>query len=142
MQYENNKIHYRVLFYLFGIAKRLLVEHKKRDNGEIPPFTGDEQIIYNYPSLDSLDIPVKKKTELKKYYALIKEALDNLSFKHRIIYLTYKQYESDTKNGFKLPRNLLTNLRKELNLSQNTIRSYKNEAYEVVKRKIESYEKE
>jgi DNA-directed RNA polymerase specialized sigma24 family protein len=132
----------KVLFYLFGIAKRLLVEYKRRNEGEMSPFTGEEQIIYNYPNIDKLDVPIKKKDELERYYSIIKEALDNLSLKHRIIYLTYKQYESDTKNGFKLPRNLLTNLRKELNLTQNTIRSYKNEAFKEIKRKLESYEKQ
>ena len=131
----------KVLFYLFGIAKRLLVEYKRKDDGNISPFSGDEKIVYDFPSLSCLDISAKGKNELQKYYVLIKEALDNLSPKHRIIYLTYKQYEAATKNGFKLPRNLLSNLRKELNLTQNTIRSYKKEAYEEVKRKLESYEK-
>lgn len=132
----------KILFYLFGIARRLLVEYKKRDNGYINPFTGNEEIIYDFPSINSLNISIEKKTELERYYEIIKYALEELSPKHRIIYLTYKQYESETKEGFKLPRKLLIKLREELNLTQNTIRSYKKEAFDVVKRKLESNEKE
>jgi DNA-directed RNA polymerase specialized sigma24 family protein len=131
----------RIQFYLFGIAKRLLVEYKKKEKGENSPFTGNEQIIYDFPRIDSINLSHEKKVDLEKYYNAVQEALDSLSFKHRIIYLTYKQYESETKSGFKLPRNLLATLREKLNLSQNTIRSYKKEAFEEVKRKIESYEK-
>jgi hypothetical protein len=145
-KYDSSKtkqidIHTKILFYLFGIAKRLLVEYKKRNDGVIPPFTGEEQIIFEYPSLENLNIPLKVKNELENYYSIVKGSLDNLSLKHRIIYLTYKQYESDTKNGFKLPRNLLSNLRKELNITQNTIRAYKNEAFKEINRNLESYEK-
>ena len=140
---NQDEIDNRVLFYLFGIAKRRLVEYKKKDNGDdINPFSGDEKIIYNFPSLDSLDTSIEKKAELERYYTLIKEALDELSQKHITIYLTYKQYESETNDGYKLPRKLLLKLREELNISQSTIRSYKKEAYEAVIRKLESNEKE
>lgn len=132
----------KVLFYLFGIARRLLAEYKKKASKEAPPFTGDEEIIYDFPSLEQLNIAVDKKDELEQYYSIIKEALDSLTPKHRIIYLTYKQFESETNDGFKLPRNLLAKLRNELNLTQNTIRSYKNEAFMEVNKKLDTYEKE
>lgn len=128
----------RVLFYLYGIAKRLLIEYKKDENEGSNPFSGDEEIIYNLPDIEILDISADKKAELEKYRGIIMQALEGLSTKHRIIYLTYKQYESELNEGYRLPRKLLSKLRDELKISQNTIRSYKKEAFDAVSKKLES----
>ena len=53
-----------------------------------------------------------------------------LDEKHRIIYLTYKAYQT---RGKKLPRTLLDKLRKRLGVTQTTIRVYKKEACELLK---------
>jgi hypothetical protein len=59
----------------------------------------------------------------------IEKTLRKLSDKHLIIYLTYLAYEKD---GFKLPRKLLAQLRDDTGLSQSSIRVYKKEATEAV----------
>lgn len=61
--------------------------------------------------------------------------LSLLDDKHRIIYLTYKAYEL---SGKKLPRRLLSKLRKRLGISQTTIRVYKREAYMMLNDKPEN----
>jgi len=65
--------------------------------------------------------------------------LDRLSPKHRIIYLTYKHYEHITNDGYKLPRKLLKELRTELDLTQNSVRVYKNEAFNDVETYLKTY---
>lgn len=128
-----------VMFYLFGIAKRLLADYRKNKLDNESPFTGDEEIIREFPEIDKMSISIERKSILKERYEYIKRALDRLSPKHKIIYLTYKQFESQIKDGYKLPRKLLTKLRDELDLTQNTVRSYKNEAFNEVKTYLEIY---
>jgi len=128
-----------VSFYLYRIAARLLADYKK--NQEIEnPFTGDEEIIRNFPDIENMDIGKERKAILKERFEHIQKALNRLTSKHKIIYLTYKQYELDTKNGeFKLPRKLLKNLREELDLTQNSIRVYKKEAFDEIDNYLKIY---
>ncbi|MEQ1798320.1 MAG: hypothetical protein ABL872_10220, partial [Lacibacter sp.] len=63
---------------------------------------------------------------------VIEKALARLTPKHKIVYLTYKQYEQD---GFKLPRKLLQSLREELGITQSSVQVYKKEAFD----KIDEY---
>jgi DNA-directed RNA polymerase specialized sigma24 family protein len=128
-----------VLFYLFGIASRLLADYKKMEDGDISPFSGDEEIIYDLPDVDTLGLPKERKAILQERYEHIIKALSRLTPKHKIIYLTYKQYESEIKDGYKLPRKLLKKLRDELDLTQNTIRVYKNEAFKEVGNYLNNY---
>lgn len=67
----------------------------------------------------------------------IKSALETLSEKHKIIYLTYSSYEYPDK---KLPRPLLNKMREELGINQATIRSYKKDVFDKVKEYINIYE--
>lgn len=62
-----------------------------------------------------------------QYVSYLERKLSQLDEKHRIIYLTYKAYQT---SGKKLPRTLLEKLRKRLNVAQATIRVYKKEACE------------
>ena len=128
-----------VLFYLYRIASRLLADFKKFEHGEVSPFTGDEEIIREFPDIENMDIGIERKAILSERYEHIKKALARLSAKHKIIYLTYKQYETETKDGYKLPRTLLKNLRDELDLTQNSIRIYKNEAFNEVDNYLKIY---
>jgi DNA-directed RNA polymerase specialized sigma24 family protein len=114
-----------VIFYLYGIAKRLLADYKKNLSNEGNPFDGDEQIIRELPDIEIMNLGRLHKEELKRKFELLNNALNRLSPKHKIIYLTYKQYENETQNGFKMPRKLLKNLRTELDLTQSTIRVYR-----------------
>lgn len=128
-----------ITFYLYGIAKRLLADYKKNQEEEGNPFTGDEEIVKDFPDIENMEIGKERKAEVKKMYELINNALNRLTPKHKIIYLTYKQYESETKDGFKLPRNLLKDLRTELDLTQNSIRVYKKEAFDEVEKYLKTY---
>lgn len=69
------------------------------------------------------DISPDEKMKLVLAFDAKLSALDE---KHKIIYLTYKAYES---RGKKLPRKLLSKLRERLGVSQTTVRVYKREAY-------------
>lgn len=60
---------------------------------------------------------------------MLSNKISKLDEKHRIIYLTYKAYYVSKK---KLPRSVLTKLRKRLGLTQTTVRVYKREACELV----------
>lgn len=127
-----------VSFYLYGIAGRLLADYKK--NQEIEnPFKGDEEIIREFPDVDNMGMGKERKAILKERFEHIQKALNRLTPKHKIIYLTYKQYESEIKDGYKLPRKLLKELRTELDLTQNSIRVYKKEAFDVVEKYLKTY---
>jgi DNA-directed RNA polymerase specialized sigma24 family protein len=129
-----------VKFYLYGIASHLLADYKRIEGGDVSPFTGDEAIVYEFPDIESMDIPKERKAILIDRYEHIKKALSRLSPKHKIIYLTYKQYEAITKIGYKLPRRLLESLRTELDLTQTSMRVYKKEAYDLVDMYLMNYD--
>lgn len=63
------------------------------------------------------------------YVMALERKISVLDEKHKIIYLTYKAYQT---RGKKLPRTLLEKLRKRLGVSQVTIRVYKKEACETL----------
>lgn len=128
-----------VLFYLYKIASHALADYKKNKEGTRNPFTGEEEIIRDFPDIESLDYPKETMAKIRKRYDLIKNALSRLSPKHKIIYLTYKQYEEETKEGFKLPRKLLKSLRTELDLTQTSIRIYRKEAFDKVDEYLNIY---
>lgn len=121
-----------VIIYLFAIAAHQLADYKKEQNGEISPFTGDEIIIRELPNPENFNLPSERKAILKERHDIIEKALARLTPKHKIVYLTYKQYEQD---GFKLPRKLLQSLREELCITQSSVQVYKKEAFD----KIDEY---
>lgn len=63
------------------------------------------------------------------YVMALERKIFGLDEKHKIIYLTYKAYQT---RGKKLPRTLLEKLRKRLGVSHETIRVYKKEACEAI----------
>jgi len=127
-----------VSFYLYRIASRLLADYKRNQETE-NPFTGDEEIIREFPDIENIGMGKERKAILKERFEHIQKALSRLTPKHKIIYLTYKQYESEIKDGYKLPRKLLKELRAELDLTQNSIRVYKKEAFDVVEKYLKTY---
>jgi hypothetical protein len=131
--------HKAITFYLYGIAKRQLANYNKIVNGEVNPFNGDEEIIREFPDVEKMGGDVERKAILKARFEHIEKVLNRLSPKHKIIYLTYKQYERITKEGHKLPRHLLQNLRTELDLTQTSVRIYKNEAFNAVDTYLNTY---
>jgi DNA-directed RNA polymerase specialized sigma24 family protein len=128
-----------VCYYLYRIAERLLADYKKIEEGEVSPFSGDEEIVYDFPDIENMHISMERKAILLERYEHINKALSRLSSKHKIIFLTYKQYESEVKDGHKLPRKLLKKLRDELDLTQSTIRVYKKEASNEVETYLKVY---
>lgn len=62
----------------------------------------------------------------------LNDKLATMEEKHRIVLLTYLAYKSQ---GKRLPRSLTLKLRTQLNLTQNSIRVYKNEAFDALSRK-------
>jgi lactam utilization protein B len=77
-------------------------------------------------------ITLKKKRELTAKLSTIESALRMLSFKHRIIYFTYRAYQRD---GKKVPRSIANALREKLSLTQKSINTY----YGVADKHITNY---
>lgn len=126
-----------VRFYFFRTARNCFYDYNKEVTGEnLGPYDGSEKVIVEFPDIENLEIPEEKVKDLKAVYELIQNALAKLSAKHKIIYLTYKAYE---KEGYKLPRQLLKQLREELDLTQNSIRVYKNEAFKTIEHHLKHY---
>jgi hypothetical protein len=112
-----------VLFYLFRIASNILIDKWHKKFGiKITPYDGSEEIVMDFPKNSIQELGDNE--DLSSHQAIVKNILSGYSEKHKIIFLTYSKYE---EKGFKLPRGLLLSLRERLNLSQQTIRSYKNE---------------
>ena len=111
----------------------------KRNQEIENPFTGDEEIIREFPDIDNMGMGKERKAILKERFEHIQKALNRLTPKHKIIFLTYKQYESEIKDGYKLPRKLLKELRTELDLTQNSIRVYKKEVFDIVEKYLKTY---
>lgn len=128
-----------ITFYLYGIAKRLLADYKKNTQDKPNPFTGEEDIIRDFPDIEMLEVGKERKAQLQKLYEILNEALSKLSPKHKTIYLTYKQYESITNDGYNLPRHLTKKLQDELDITQTSIRVYKKEAIDAVNTHVKIY---
>jgi len=125
-----------VILYLFRIARNCFFDYRKEIAEGISPYDGSESVIIEFPDIDKMEIPEEKLQDIKKMHDLLDKALSRLSPKHKTIYLTYKAYE---KEGYKLPRPLLKTLREELDLRQNSIRVYKNEAFQTVEQYFKLY---
>lgn len=117
--------------YLFGIANREIINLL---NPNISPYDGSEHLVTSLIDVTKEYEPEKLKA-LTAYEKKLDEIFEKLTPKHKIIFLTYKQYEVE---GRTLPRHLLTELRDTLGLAQNSIRVYKNEAYELVNKDLKN----
>lgn len=122
-----------VLFYLFGIAKRVLADYY---NNIPSPYTGDEEIITSLTANN--DLEPERKAKLEEVEKVINKALSYLTDKHKIIFLTYYVH---SKDGYKLPRELTKHLRERLMITQNTIRVYKKEANEAFEKYLSNDKK-
>lgn len=117
------------LLYLAAIAKNELTnifrDQKRKIEGKWSD--GLEKIVTEIP-----DLPKNPSDENLITYKILNE----LPYKHLVIYLTYLSYEN---TGSNLPKHLLKQLRETLNISQNTIRTYKKEAIDKIKSALEIY---
>ena len=125
-----------VRLYLYKIAGRELSAYKKEQSPDFNPYTGDEEIMREFPSIDSKSLSTEKRGELKRIQSIIEKALERLTPKHKIVYLTYKTHQLD---GHSMPRPLLKKLREELDLTQSSIQVYKKEAYDTVDEYLNLY---
>jgi DNA-directed RNA polymerase specialized sigma24 family protein len=116
--------------YLYKISKN---ELKRSYNKKDYPYDGKEEIRISVVDEGKNYRPEKLKA-LQEAEKTLDKAFEKLTPKHKIIFLTYSMYEED---GYKLPRPLLKRLREELDLTQSSIRVYKKEAFEAVKKGIE-----
>lgn len=129
-----------VQIYIGQIASRLLSDHQRnlaRPKIEIP----EGEIFWDLPDVELLDVEPERKAQLLQQYAKIKLVLDKLPESHKVIYLTYMYYEKFLKEGERLPRTVLKRLREEFNLTQTSIRVYKNEAFKQVETYLSIYGK-
>lgn len=131
-----------VELYLYGFAERALADyfHDLQNPLLNVKIVTEFPDIEEYFDLEEEELPQERKAELQKKYEIIQRALERLSPKHKVIYLTYIPYESKLKKGeHYLPREFLKKLQDYLGLSQNSIRAYKNQAYEKIKEYLEIY---
>lgn len=118
------------VLYLLGIAKHELTnifrKQKRKQEGKWS--NGSEKIVTELPKK-----PRNQSIESKITF----EILENLPYKHLVIYLTYKSYENA---GATLPRHLLQQLRDHLEISQITIRAYKKEVLDKINDALKLYQ--
>ena len=119
-----------IIIWLMSIASSQMYQYTRK--GECAQIRTEEDLSViesseDFITLHIADLLPSQKMELAM--ALDKK-LSVLDEKHRIIYLTYKAYQT---RGKKLPRTLLDKLRKRLGVTQTTIRVYKKEACELLK---------
>jgi len=136
-----------IKLYLARTARTVMVDYDRKEKDQ-NPFDGSEELVFDLPDIDDLPGDSGRLAVLKQKNELIKMMLDRLSPKHRVIYLTYKQYELDMKREpgedgkprtYYLPRPLAEKLRAETKLSQSTIRKYKEEANAIIEPLLKLY---
>jgi DNA-directed RNA polymerase specialized sigma24 family protein len=129
-----------IKLYLSRTAYRAFADHYRQENNR-SPFTGDEEPVYDLPMIDDLDLEPERLAILKKKDEILRDILYNrLSRKHRVIYLTYKQYElirrRESEDGspqkYNLPTKLLDRLASELEIAKSTIRKYYQDANAII----------
>lgn len=90
----------------------------------------DQLIVHTEPN----DIETQK--ILKTKLAFVESVMERLSPKHRVIYLTYLAYGSET--GRNIPRSVSNKLKEELELTQASIRVYKKQVSDLIKNYTEN----
>lgn len=128
-------------FYLFGIANRECTKLYSKIKGiGVSPYSGDEEVITDFPEITEDLVPDStKRTQLLKEQEVIKLALKRHSWKHQVIYLTYKFHQLP---NHKMPRGLLADLRNMVGLGQNVVSAYKKEITDTVNDYLRIYGKQ
>lgn len=114
-----------IIIWLESIASSQM--HQFTKVGECAQIKQDEDLSVIEDSVSFVELHVSELVpELKMEYVMaLNNKISKLDEKHRIVYLTYKAYQT---RGKKLSRKLLEMLRNRLNITQTTIRVYKREA--------------
>lgn len=118
------------LLYLLKIAERELINYYREiERKKKNPYNGTEQIYSELPLADLDNIAPELQVELS--------VINSLSHSHRTIYLTYKVHQ---RQGFKMPRELLSSLREYLGgISQNTVNAYLKDARDNVNNALAAF---
>lgn len=124
---KSKNIDKAILMWMYPIMYTQIILLGKRNTCAEPSQEEELTLIYSIDGLIEFYVgdELEKKKELKLNLEIIERALLGLSEKHRIIFLTYKAYESSGKN---IPRSVGERLRNELELTQNSIGVYKMDA--------------
>lgn len=135
---KHGKIEKCVELYLYRIAERGLLDYV---DGLTSPFSGEEEIVTEFPDIEEMDFTPERKAILLKEQEIIEKALARLTPKHKIVYLTYKRYEFDLNGGAHyLPHAFLRRLQAHLGgISQASIRVYKKQAFDKIKEYLDIY---
>ena len=132
---KTKDIYKAILFWLNGIARTQLVNYHHTHSCYKPTEEEDLSIIYNIEEMIEYKAGenIESKRELRIALSRLEEILDTLNEKKKIIYLTYKTYET---KGKYLPRTVLEQLQTKLGLTQPSIRKYKNDTYIYIKERL------
>lgn len=127
-------------FYLYGIAQRECTKLFCKKNGiGVSPYKGDEEVVTDFPEITTQLVPNPvTRAQLTKEKEILDIALERHTWKHKVIYLTYKFHQLD---GHKMPRGLLEDLRSMLGLGQGTINAYKKEITDTMNDYLKIYGK-
>lgn len=116
-----------ILIWMSSILYTQIIKYGKQNTCAEPTEEEDLSIIMDADELlerfDAPDIEAKRVVSAK--LKTIEKALTQLSYKHRIIYFTYRAYQ---KEGKKLPRSITKLLREKLGLTQKSVNTYYGDA--------------
>lgn len=127
-----------IVLWMLRILYTQLVKYGEHQYCAEPTEEEDLSLITNIDELIAvkiLDGDDFSKKKLKDALNVIEGAFAALTPKHKIIYLTYKAYEVPGKY---LPRTLTKKLQKTLELTHSTIKVYKKDANDHIKKYIET----
>lgn len=119
-----------IKLWLTKIIYTQLANHHNKGTCYEPKKETDLTLIHTIDELVDKKIESEEtKKSLKLKLQIVDEALSSLTYKHKIIYLTYKLY---VPNGEYIPRDVSKKLQEELSLTSASIRKYKEQAIKQV----------
>lgn len=127
-----------IIIWMLRILYTQLVKYGKQQFCAEPTEEEDLSLITNIDDLIAVKIPdgdEYSKKKLKSALQVVDAAFAALTPKHKIIYLTYKAYEIPGKY---LPRTLTKKLQDTLELTHSTIKVYKKDANDHIKKYLDT----
>lgn len=127
-----------IILWMLRILYTQLVKYGEQQYCAEPTEEEDLSLITNIDDLIAVKIPdgdEYSKKKLKSALQVVDAAFAALTPKHKIIYLTYKAYEIPGKY---LPRTLTKKLQDTLELTHSTIKVYKKDANDHIKKYLDT----
>lgn len=125
-----------IRIWLIAILYTQIVKFKDKTECAEPAVDEDLSLIYSVDQM--VDHVCAENIETRGYlmtqFIAIESILGKLTYKHRIIYLTYKVYRFNPKKN--IPRSISRKLKDELELAPSTIRVYYKQADDLVKSQL------